>query len=212
MAQINNTQAGTVGGAQNKQASTTAGAQAAAAAQIGEAGVSKAASDAAATVNAETGFTQNQMDYLNGLIQSNQATNQNQVSADEIRLNNELRNMGFSDPQIAALRTNLGYDLGEANQSFSNYNNLMNMRLANLGMTANQAQLMKYMMGAPTDIALGGMDAIARYSSPYTMRSMAPAHQSYINTAPYIPTATGGGGGGGFLDKFINFSNRYQNL
>jgi hypothetical protein len=210
--EINNTYAGTVGDATNANAETVASANTALASTTGDANVNKAASDAAANINAETGFTQNQMDYLTGLIESNLSTNKNKVSADEIRLNNSLRQLGFTDPQIAALRTNLGYDLGESNQDFSNFNSLMNMRLGNLGMTANQASLMKYLAGAPTDIALGGLDPIARYSSPFTQRVMAPAHQSYINTSPYIPTATGGGGGSSFLDKFINFSNRYQNL
>lgn len=212
IAGIDNSEASTVGDATNQTASTIATANTASVANTGEANVNKAASDAAANINAETGFTANQMDYLTGLIESNLSTNKNKVSADEIRMNNSLRDLGFTDPQIAALRTNLGYDLGEANQEFDNFNSLMNMRLGNLGMTANQASLMKYLAGAPTDITLGGLDPIARYSSPFTQRVMAPAHQSYINTSPYIPTATGGGGGGSFLDKFINFSNRYQNL
>jgi hypothetical protein len=212
LAGIDNSEASTVGDATNQTASTIASANTASVANTGEANVNKAASDAAANINAETGFSQNQMDYLTSLIESNLSTNKNNVSADEIRLNNSLRDLGFTDPQIAALRTNLGYDLGEANQEFDNFNSLMNMRLGNLGMTANQASLMKYLAGAPTDIALGGLDPIARYSSPFTQRVLAPAHQSYINTSPYIPTATNGGGGSSFLDKFINFSNRYQNL
>lgn len=144
--------------------------------------------------------------FIDKSIANNTARDQSQVRANEIRLNNALMNAGYSDPEIQAMKASLGYDLGEAGQSYSNYNELVNSQLGNIGMTTNLAGVSKYLASAPTDIALGGMDSIARYMSPYTQRTMAPAHQSYINTSPYIPN----GGGQSSFDKFLNFSNQFQ--
>lgn len=194
------------------EASQTADVLNQAAGATGAANVAQTSADASARVNNAQSQAQINDEYINKLIDARLQSDRSNVSAEEIRLGNDLRSLGWTDAEIAAMKTNLGYDLGESDAKFNNYNSLMNMQLANLGMTANQAALMKYLNAAPADIALGGMDAIARYSSPYTQRVMAPAHQSYINTSPYIPTATSSGGGSSFLDKFINFSNKYQNF
>jgi len=209
---VNNQQATTVGNATNKQAGTIAGANTAKEANAGEAGINQAGADAAANVNAAGQFGENETQYIQSMIDNTIAQQTGKVSANEIRMQNDLRKMGWNDADIAAMRTNLGYDLSEQDMAFNNYQNLMNMQLANLGMNANQASLMKYLNSAPSDMALGGLDAVARYSSPYTQRVLAPAHQSYIDTSPYIPQSQGGGGSSSFLDKFINFSNRYQGL
>jgi len=194
------------------EANQTAGILNEAAGATGMANVQQTTADAGANINNASQNAQIDDEYINKLIESRLQQDRGAVSAEEIRLGNDLRTMGWTDADISSLRQNLGYDLSEANQEFDNYNNLINMKLSNLGMTANQAQLMKYLSSQPTDIALGGMDAVARYSSPYTQRVMAPGHQSYINTAPFIPSAPSGGGNKTFLDKFISFSKNYQNL
>ena len=194
------------------EANQTAGILNEAAGATGMANVQQTTADAGANINNASQTAQIDDEYINKLIESRLQQDRGAVSAEEIRLGNDLRTMGWTDADISSLRQNLGYDLSEANQEFDNFNNLINMKLSNLGMTANQAQLMKYLSSQPTDIALGGMDAVARYSSPYTQRVMAPGHQSYINTSPFIPSAPSGGGNKTFLDKFISFSKNYQNL
>jgi len=194
------------------EANQTAGILNEAAGATGVANVQQTTADAGANISNAAANAQIDDEYINKLIEARLQQDRGAVSAEEIRLGNDLRTMGWTDADISALRQNLGYDLSEANQEFDNYNNLINMKLSNLGMTANQAQLMKFLSSQPTDIALGGMDAVARYSSPYTQRVMAPGHQSYINTSPFIPSAPTPGGNKTFLDKFISFSKNYQNL
>lgn len=194
------------------EAKQTAGILNEAAGATGAANVQQTTADVSANINNAAQNAQIDDEYINKLIEARLQQDRGAVSSEEIRLGNDLRQMGWTDAEISALRTNLGYDLGEAGAEFNNYQDLMNMKLANIGMTANQASLMKFLASQPTDIAMGGMDAVARYSSPYAQRTMAPAHQSYINTAPYMPAASSGGGGSSFLDKFINFSQQYQNI
>lgn len=212
LAAAGNTNANAVGAATNAKAGTIAGADTANVANTGQAGISKAGADAAANTEYQGSLGENDINYINRMIEEGLQRDRQSVSANEIRLGNDLRKMGWSDAEIQAIRQNLGYELSEQDMLFNNFQQLMNQRIGNAGMNANQASLMKYLNSAPYDMALGGMDAISRYASPYTQRTLAPSHQSYINTAPYIPQSQGGGGGGGFFDNFVKYSNMYKNL
>jgi len=148
--------------------------------------------------------------FINNLIDSGMQRDTAQVSGAEIRLGNKLRDLGFDDAEVNAMKKALGYDMEESDAGLNLYQDLMNTQLANLGLNANQVGLLKYLNSAPTEISLGGLDSIARYSSPYTQRVLAPGYQSYINTSPYVPVSSGSDSN--WMTQLMKFSDIYNKI
>ena len=104
------------------------------------------------------------------------------VSSKEALLNNELRRLGYGDAEIMAAKTNLGLDMAAEEDDRALYNNLLNLRLGNLGLTASQAELFKYLASADDAIAFAETDELARRSEPYTARGTAPSLKCILLT------------------------------
>lgn len=109
------------------------------------------------------------------------------VSRSEALLNNQLRDLGYGDADSDVARANLGLDMGAEEDSRAIYNNLLNLRLGNLGLTANQAELFKFLASADDAIAFAETDELARRSEPYTARGTSPAPSTAYYSQPYTP-------------------------
>ena len=128
------------------------------------------------------------------------------VSSKEALLNNELRRLGYGDAEIMAAKTNLGLDMAAEEDDRALYNNLLNLRLGNLGLTASQAELFKYLASADDAIAFAETDELARRSEPYTARGTAPSPSTAYYSQPYSPAPQSKS----FLDKVAGWGRVYN--
>mgnify|MGYP005688213767 FL=1 len=142
------------------------------------------------------------------IIQAREGRDLADVSSKEALLNNELRRLGYGDAEIMAAKTNLGLDMAAEEDDRSLYNNLLNLRLGNLGLTANQAELFKYLASADDAIAFADTDELARRSEPYTARGTAPAPSTAYYSQPYTPQPESKS----FLDKVQGWGNVYNKI
>lgn len=129
-------------------------------------------------------------DTISDIITAQEGRDLANVSSKEAALNNELRRLGYSDPEIQADIANLGLDMTSEEDSRNLYRDLKNERFGNLGLSASQVELLKYLASADDDLAFAETDGIARRSEPYTARGTTPAPSgAYFSQAYTAPTA-----------------------